>query len=64
MVPPLFSTILLLLHHGDHRVCCVGVHLGAVRVGQAQDVATEFDHRALHAEADPEEGILFSRAYT
>src|ERR1051326_6606633 len=36
----------------DHRVRRVGVELGAVRAGEAADVARELDRGELHAEAD------------
>src|SRR6202012_4281320 len=36
----------------DHAVRCARIDLGAVRVLQADHVASEFDHRELHAETD------------
>jgi hypothetical protein len=32
-------------------VGCLGVHLGAVGIGESQDVARELDDHALHAQA-------------
>ena len=45
----------LLVEQADHRVRRVLVELGRVGAGQADDVAGELDHGALHAQADAEE---------
>ena len=44
----------LLLHEVDHVIGCLGVHFGGVGVFEAEHVAGELDHHALHSEADAE----------
>ena len=56
IVPPLSVIALLLVQQADHRVGVVLVELGGVGPLQAQHVAGELDHGALHAQADAEEG--------
>src|SRR6266478_248885 len=46
--------VLPLGHERDHRVRRVAVEFRAVRAREADDVSREFDHRELHAEANPE----------
>src|SRR4051812_30511326 len=45
----------LLVHQVDHRVRAVQVELARVRTRETTHVATEFDHRAVQAEAQPQE---------
>ena len=47
---------LLVSHQMDDGIGRVGHELDAVRLGQADDVACEFDNGKLHAEAQAEEG--------
>src|SRR5437879_4614349 len=46
--------VLPLGHERDHRVRRVAIEFGAVRARGADDVSREFDHRELHAQANPE----------
>ena len=59
IVPPLLTTLLLLVDQADHRVRRLGVELGRVGVLQTADMAGKLDHGDLHAEADTEVGDLF-----
>ena len=45
---------LLLFHQVDHRMGR-RLHFARIRIGQTQHVACEFDHGALHTEADSQE---------
>ena len=53
---------LLLLHEVDDVVGRVGVHLAAVGVGIAENVAGKLDDHHLHAEADTEGGQVVGAA--
>lgn len=53
---------LLLFHQVDDVVRCVGSHLGGVGVLKPEDVACEFYHHALHAEAYAEGGQVVGAA--
>ena len=48
---------LLLFHQVDHRMGR-RLHFARIRIGQTQHVACEFDHGALHTEADSQERDL------
>ncbi len=52
--------VFLLVEQADHRVGRVLVELGRVSAGQVAHVAGEFDHGALHAQADAEERDAFA----
>ena len=47
---------LLVLHEVDDIVAGLGVYLGAVGIGEAQDITCKLDDHALHAQADAEGG--------
>src|SRR5438445_11934073 len=44
--------VILLVEQADDRVPAIAIHLGAIGIGQADDIAGELDDRALEAEAD------------
>ena len=49
---------LLVLHEVDDVVGRLGVNLGAVGIGETQDVACKLDDHALHTQADAEGGHI------
>ena len=53
---PLVHDRVLLVHEADHGVGCVAVELGRVGGREARHVPGHVDHRALHPQADAEEG--------
>ena len=49
---------LLILHQVDDIMAGLGVHLGAVGIGQSQHIACELNDHALHTQADAEGGHI------